>query len=148
MTLEEYQKNLYVIFFILQFEMYNHRECLPVSEFITPLRIKKSIVTGQLVVFISGRHKRDGNYKANRSVIIFHNFLLWYYVHLTQYRRKISIVLTSAAFTKVNSSTSPSLFSGLKSIGSSKSNTNSVCGKIPLSDSKKNLIEIKRYIIV
>ena len=70
------------------------------------------------------------------------------YVLLTVYRGKISILLTSAAFTKVNSSTSPSLFSGLKSIGSSKSNTNSVCGNIPLSDSKKNLIEIKRDINV
>ena len=70
------------------------------------------------------------------------------YVLLTVYRSKISILRTSAAFTKVNSSTSPSLFSGLKSIGSSKSNTNSVCGKIPLSDSKKNLIEIKRDINV
>ena len=79
MTLEEYQKILICHF--LQFEIYNHRECLPVSEFITPLRIKKSIVTGQLVVFISGRHKRDGNYKGNRNLVIFYNCLVWYMLY-------------------------------------------------------------------
>ena len=63
-------------FFILHFEIYDRRKCLPVSEFITPLRIKKSIVTGQLVVFISGRHKRDGNYKGNRNLVIFYNCLV------------------------------------------------------------------------
>ena len=47
--------------------------------------------------------------------------------------------LTSDAFTRVNSSTSPSLFFGTKSIGSSRSKTNSVWGKMPRSDSKKNL---------
>jgi hypothetical protein len=36
-------------------------------------------------------------------------------------------------------STSPSAFSGIKSNGSSKSNTNSVLGNNPRSDSKKNL---------
>ena len=34
---------------------------VPVLELIIPLRIRKSIVTGQLVVFISGRHKREGS---------------------------------------------------------------------------------------
>lgn len=40
-----------------------------------------------------------------------------------------------------NVSTSPSAFLGIKSIGSSRSNTNSVFGNRPLSDSKKNLKE-------
>ena len=46
---------------ILKFQLskiFNH---LPVSELMIPFRIKKSIVTGQLVVFISGWHKREGN---------------------------------------------------------------------------------------
>ena len=46
---------------------------------------------------------------------------------------------TSLAETKVKSSTSPSLFLGTKVDGSSKSKTDSVLGKRPLSDSKKHL---------
>ena len=42
-------------------------------------------------------------------------------------------------------STSPSAFSGIKSNGSSKSNTNSVLGNNPRSDSKKNLQKPHQY---
>lgn len=47
--------------------------------------------------------------------------------------------IASAAGRSSNSSTSPSELTGLKSNGSSISNTNSVFGKRPRSDSKKNL---------
>lgn len=45
----------------------------------------------------------------------------------------------SLAGSNSNVSTSPSALTGTKSTGSSKSNTNSVFGKRPRSDSKKNL---------
>ena len=53
--------------------------------------------------------------------------------------------ISSEPGTRMNSSTSPSLLLGTKSFGSSISKTNSVWGKIPLSDWKKKLPKARDY---